>query len=111
MDLWSELELKRKNLIAAVKKLQETGRAYASAERDYKILLRQECLKLRDEGMAVGMINMTAYGIKDVADARFKRDVAEATYKANQEYINAVKLEMRIIESQLAREWSVANDG
>ena len=111
MDLWQELELKRKNLLEAVKNLQRSGKDYAEAEMNYKVLLRQEILKLRDEGVAVGVISLIAYGIPEVARARFKRDVAEANYKANQEYINAVKLEMRIIESQLAREWSVANDG
>lgn len=107
MDLWNELELKRRQLLEAVKKLQQTGKAYAEAERDYKILLRQEALKLRDEGMAVGMITLTVYGIHDVALARCKRDIAEATYKTNLELINAVKLEMRIMESQLSREWSI----
>ena len=82
------------------------GTAYASAERDYKILLRQECLKLRDEGMAVGMIDKTCYGIPSVAEARFKRDVALTVYEANKEAINSIKLQMRLIEGQLQREWS-----
>ena len=72
---------------------------------DYKILLRQECLKLRDEGMAIGMIDKTCYGIPSVAEARYRRDIAEAIYRANQEAINSIKLEIRIIESQLQREW------
>lgn len=108
MDLWNELEDKRKQLIEAVKALDKYGRKYAAAERDYKVLLRKEALKLRDEGMAVGMISLTVYGIEAVANARLERDIAEATYKTAQELINAVKLEMRVIESQLDREWSVA---
>ena len=82
------------------------GRLYAEAERDYKILLRQECLKLRDDGIAIGMIDKTCYGIPSVAEARFKRDVAETIWKANQEAINSIKLQIRIIESQLSREWN-----
>ena len=105
MDLFRELEAKQDKLNVSVKKLRETGSDYAKAERDYKILLRQEVLKLRNEGEAIGVIQLTCYGIPSVAKARFERDVAEAIYKANQEAINTLKLEIRLIESQLQREW------
>jgi hypothetical protein len=109
MDLLNQLQLKNKELETSIKSLRTTGTNYATAEREYKILLRQECLKLRDEGMAIGMIDKTCYGIPSVAEARFKRDTAEAIYRANQEAINSIKLQIRIIESQINREWSVAN--
>lgn len=105
-DLYNELQTKTKQLDISIKQLRITGTEYAKAERDYKVLLRQECLKLRDEGMAIGMIDKTCYGIQSVAEARFRRDVAEATYRANQEAINSIKLQMRLIEGQLQREWS-----
>jgi hypothetical protein len=105
-DLMKSLESKSAELTQSIKLLRQNGTLYAQAEKDYKILLRQECLKLRDEGMAVGMIDKTCYGIPSVAEARFKRDVAEAVYRANQEHINAVKLQLRLIESQISREWN-----
>lgn len=106
MDLYNELTRLTNDLNVSIKKLRETGTDYAQAERDYKVLLRQECLRLRDEGMAIGMIDKTCYGIPSVAEARFKRDVKQAVYNANQEAINSIKLQMRIIESQLSREYS-----
>ena len=106
MELYNELQIKTKHLETSIRQLRKSGTEYAEAEKNYKILLRQECLKLRDEGMAIGMIDKTCYGIPSVAEARFKRDVAEAVYKANIEAINSVKLQMRLIESQLQREWS-----
>jgi hypothetical protein len=106
MDLYTELRQLTEQLEISIKSLRKTGTAYAQAERDYKVLLRQECLKLRDEGMAIGMIDKTCYGIPSVAEARFKRDVAEATYKANSEAINSIKLRMRLVENQLQREWT-----
>ena len=105
MDLLNDLNEKTKELQASLKKLRETGTKYAEAERDYKVLLRQEVLKLRDEGEAIGVIQLTCYGIPSVARARFNRDVAEAIYKANQEAINTLKLQIRLIESQLQREY------
>lgn len=105
MELYNELQVKTQQLDRSIKQLRTSGTEYAQAERDYKVLLRQECLKLRDDGMAIGMIDKTCYGIPSVAEARFKRDVAEAVYKANLEAINSIKLQMRLIESQLQREW------
>ena len=109
MNLFNELQLKTKELDVSIKSLRQSGTNYAQAERDYKVLLSQECLKLRDDGMAIGMIDKTCYGIPSVAEARFKRDVAEAIYKANLEAINSIKLQMRIIEGQLDREWKNSN--
>lgn len=105
-DLYTALQAKIQLLEASLRQLRQTGTAFAQAEKDYKILLRTECLKLRDDGVAVGVIEKICYGIPSVAEARFKRDVAEAVYKANQEAINTYKLEIRLIEAQMSREWS-----
>ena len=105
MNLFNELQNKTKQLEVSIKELRNSGTNYAQAEKDYKVLLRTECLKLRDEGMAIGMIDKTCFGIPSVAEARFKRDVAETVYKANLEAINSIKLQMRLIESQLQREY------
>ena len=105
-DLYQELQSKTRQLDISIKQLRRSGTDYAQAEREYKILLRTECLKLRDGGMPIGMIDKTCYGIPSVADARFKRDVAEVVYKANMEAINSIKLQMRLIEAQISREWS-----
>lgn len=105
MDLLNDLQAKIKQLELSVKELRTSGTNYAKAERDYKILLRTECLKLRDEGMAIGMIDKTCYGLPSVAEARFKRDVCRTVYEANVEAINSLKLQMRLIEAQLNREW------
>ena len=105
MDLYNELESKIQELEISIKSLRKTGQNYAEAERDYKILLRQEVLKLRDEGQAIGVITLTCYGIPSVAEARFKRDIAETIYKANLEAINSIKLQLRLLENQIQREY------
>ena len=106
-DLYLTLQQKTRELDVSVKALRKTGNAYSEAERDYKVLLRQECLKLRDEGMAIGLIDKVVYGIPSVAEKRFQRDVAKVTYEANQEAINSIKLQMRLLEAQISREWTV----
>lgn len=107
-DLYNDLTQKTLQLEKSIKTLRKSGTEYAQAEKDYKILLRQECLKLRDTGMAIGLIDKTCYGIPSVAEARFKRDVAEAVYKANQEAINSLKLQLRLLDGQIQREWGAS---
>ena len=50
-DLFNELQQKIKELNISIKKLRETGTEYAEAEKDYKITLRQEALKLREDNL------------------------------------------------------------
>lgn len=104
-DLWSEIQSKTKQLDYSVKELRKSGTAYAQAERDYKVKLREWCLRLRSQDMPIGLIDKTCYGIPEIAELRFKRDVASAVYKANLEAINSIKLQLRIINEQLGREW------
>lgn len=107
MDLFEDIQKLIDELTVSIKKLRQTGNELAEAERDYKMTLRQEALKLRtQEDMPVTLINQIIYGVPEVAQKRFKRDVAEAMYQSNQEHINATKLKLRILENQLNREWS-----
>ena len=108
IDLYEELQTKTRQLDASIRQLRKNGTEFAEAERAYKVLLRTECLKLKDEGMAIGMIDKTCYGIPSVAEARFKRDVAKVVYEANMEAIQSTKLQMRLIESQIQREWGAS---
>lgn len=106
IDLLNELNKLSKNLSKSGEQMKRYGKELAEAEKDYKITLRQEALKLRaDEQMPVTLIDKVVYGIPDVAEKRFKRDVAESMYKAAQESINTLKLKIRIIDAQIQREW------
>ena len=111
MDLLNQLEIKTRELETSIKSVRNTGTNYASAERDYKILLRQEVLKLQEQGMKVTLIPLVIYGVPSVASARYKRDVAESVYKANLEAIASIKLQMRIISSQIDREYGISGKG
>ena len=107
MDLIEDIQSLMEELTISIKKLRQTGNALAEAERDYKITLRQEALKLKmEKNMPVTLINQIIYGVPEVAEKRFKRDIAETMYNTNQEHINATKLKLRLLESQLNREWA-----
>lgn len=105
MDLYEEIERLMKELTDSIRVLKENGSKLAEAERDYKVELCKQALKLRADNTPVTLINTLIYGMPEVADKRLKRDIAESTYEANKEHINVTKLKLRVLESQLEREW------
>lgn len=109
MDLYEQIQQLIAELDVSVKQLRKSGTDYAQAEMDYKICLSQKALELKTtEKMPVTLISQVIYGMLDVAKLRFERDVKQVIYQANQESINSTKLKLRLIESQLNREWGQA---
>ena len=106
MDLVSQIEILMEELSISIKELRKSGESLARKERDYKVSLTQEITRLRADKYPVTLISQMIYGIEPVATKRFDRDMAQAKYTANQEHINVTKLKLRIVESQLNREWS-----
>lgn len=98
-------------LTQSIKTLRKNGEKLAEAERDYKITLREEVLKLRADEMPVTLINLTIYGVANVAALRLKRDIAQSMYDANKEHLNVCKLKLRILEGQMQREWGASGQG
>lgn len=105
MDLWQQIEEKQKHLDKAIKELATNGYDLAEKEKIYKMELCKTALILRDKGTPVTLINQIIYGYGNIPNLRFDRDTAEVKYNANQEYINTIKLQIRILESQLGREY------
>ena len=107
MDLYTSILNVIDEMKVAVKGMQNWGIKKANAESAYKTILRQEVLKERDKGTAVGIISLTVYGHPEVAKMRLERDIAETMYEVSQEKINVSKLEARILENQLNREYGM----
>lgn len=105
MELWTELSEKRVLLDQAINNLANNGYDLAAKERDYKIAINKKALELRAEDMPVTLINQVIYGYEDIANLRFDRDTAQVKYNSNLEYINTIKLQIRILENQLQREY------
>lgn len=107
MDLITKIQ----NLIAEsdqyLKGLQNWGVKKANAEKEYQTILAQEVLKERDKGTAIGVISLIVKGKREVAEKRLERDIAETMYQVSQEKINLTKLQLRLLDSQAQREWSV----
>ena len=103
--MWNEIQERTKKLDQAIEHLAENGRDLAIKEKEYKKALNKKALELRAEDMPVTLINQVIYGYEDIALLRLARDTAQVKYNANQEFINVLKLEIRILENQIAREY------
>lgn len=105
-DLLTTIEQLNSTLDESIDKFLQAGIALADAESDYSILLRQKALVEKDNGVSVTFIDKFLRGDTEIAEKRRIRDIAEAKRDTLQEKINALKLQIRIVEAQAEREWS-----
>ena len=108
-DLIQERQGLQRELNASIADHREWGRKKAYAEYDYRVALAKKLALLRVDGQPVTIVNDLARGDEEIAMLRLKRDLAISSYDSAQEAINNYKLQLRIIDGQIAREWN-SND-
>ena len=104
-DLVTDIQDKLVMINKAINRLAKNGQLKAEAEMNYRIALAQKILIEREKGTPVTIISDICRGDAHIAALKFDRDTKEAVYQANLETINAWKLEARIMENQIGREW------
>ena len=107
-DLIIQLERTKADLHKSMQLLRQNGNALAQAEQEYQIAKTQTVLKMKDDGCTITEIQLSIKGRPEVAPKLLERDIAKAMYDANMEHINVAKLELRILENQISREWNNA---
>lgn len=75
------------------------GKEKAQSEKEYRLALMREIMKLRADGMPATLINDVARG--NVADLLFARDAAEVKFKSAQESMAALKSTLSALQSVL----------
>lgn len=93
-------------LTTALAEYKKRGTDYAKAYKNYRILLSQELLKLKAEGMPVTICNDLARGKKEVAEAKEQEIITECLYKSCQEAILTYKLQIKILQNQIDKEYN-----
>lgn len=106
MDLLEEMKELKKLLNKALEKFKSRGIAYAKAYSNYRKLLAQELLRLKAEGMPVTLAYDVARGKEEIANAKEQEIIAETLYKSCQEAINSYKLQMKILQEQIEKEYN-----
>lgn len=105
-DLVNAIGEKTALLDIAIRQYGKRGEAYAEAEKEYRIALSKKILYERERGTPVTIVSDICKGDEQIALLRFKRDCAEVSYKAAGEAINSYKLQIKMMDNQLSREWS-----
>lgn len=106
MDLFLEAQEKIKILDQTLSDLGRRGKEYAQAEREYRMALAKKILVGRDNKIPVTILSDLSRGDSHVADLKFERDCREAYYKTCLEGINVLKLELKMLDSQIDREYN-----
>ena len=106
IDLIADLNNVADQLKEELNTLEERGYRKARSEREYRVIARQKALAEKNGGTSVTFISQFIAGDPEVANAKEVRDVEEALYYTSQEKINVLKLQLRIIDKQIDREWS-----
>ena len=105
MELWEEIITIDRQLNDALSTFRQNGIKYCEAEREYQMAKSKEIMRLKSEGYPITLIPQIVKGLENVAELDFNRNVCEVVYKANQEAINIKKLQLRVKESEIEREY------
>lgn len=103
--MWLEVEQALNDLQKCLEEYKKYNKDYALKERLYREALSKKLVELRAAGEKVTHLADIARGMKDIAQLRFDRDIAEGLKKSAEEGINFYKIKVRVLEGQLAREW------
>ena len=103
----SLLQMKQLNdlLTSALGEFKKRGTEYAKAYSNYRKLVAQELLRLKAEGMPVTICMDLARGKEDVANAKEQEIIAECLYKSCQEAILTYKLQIKILQNQIDKDY------
>jgi hypothetical protein len=102
-DIAIALKETRRELMNAVERWKQYGHDLALAERDYRIACRAEVFVLHTEEKVpwTTASDISRGDESMVASLRYKRDVARVNYSAEEERINVLKIEARMLEAEL----------
>lgn len=98
-DISREIYESGKRLENGSNKLFAYAKAMAETEREYRKALGIEILRLKDTGLQTTLIPDVARG--NMAELKFKRDLAEAEYKSARNMLEAIMSQMNGLQSLL----------
>ena len=83
----------------AVIDIYDAAKNKAQAECDYRVELAREIMKLREKGLPATLIHDLARG--NVANFKYKRDLADVTYRATLEALESQRSQLSALQSAL----------
>lgn len=104
-DPVSDLMRDRDLMKRASEALKERGIALAKAEAEYQTAKHSRSIAMKAEGNSATMIQLLIKGDERVSAAMFARDCAQVEYDSAKEALNVYKLDARLLEAQIDREY------
>ena len=99
-----ELKIVNQKLSNAYKTMWTESKSYSLAEKEYKIALQKEILRLKTSGMAITLIPDLARGSEEVAELKFKRDLADRLYETSKESVRSLRTIASVYQSILRQQ-------
>lgn len=99
IDITKEMLKVNARLDRAIIELNRLAKVKAEHERDYRVALAQEYLRLKADGKATTLIPELAKG--NVSDLLFERDSSDAQFVAVKESIQAIQTQASLLQTIL----------
>lgn len=96
-NLNQEIYQTSKRLSEGSQDIFRLAKEMAITEKEYRKALAVEKVRLREEKMPVGLIEDVARG--NLADLRYKRDLAKETYIAGRDSLKAIQMQISALQT------------
>ena len=108
IELFQQRDELCRKLSESVRLMQKYGIEQAEAQCAYNEELAKTAVRLKDDGMSATLINTVIHGTGQVPKLRMKRDVSDVMFSTARENINSIKLQLKVVQSQIDQEWGMA---
>lgn len=109
--MWNEIQNTLNLLDLTIEESLHHGLRMSAAQTKYYTVKALRVRELMQEGKSATAIELIIKGEAKVNDALQEFQDAKVEYDNSREAINALKLRIRVLESQLEREWEQAKRG
>lgn len=110
MANWAEIQSGIAYLQQRTEDMRKSGHEAATADASYRATKAKAILEEKAKGTPATLCRDVIYARKDVQDALMSRNCTQAVYEADRESIQTMKLKLRIIDAQIAREWASSGE-
>lgn len=104
-DLYNAWAEDRQLMFDSQQKLKRLGETKARAEAEYQKVKARVAFRMKADGYSASMIQTVIKGDEEVNTALMRRDCAESEYESEKEALNVYKLDLRVVEAQIEREY------
>lgn len=106
--LINELKEKIEMLDKAIERQVYLGTDWCKKKYTYKTAMYKRIMEERANKTPVSILSKICQCSPDIAVIEMEENISEVLYKAEQERINALKIQIKTINDQISREWSQA---